>query len=511
MKRSPSRMSPTAESASLVERVNAAALLGGLRWVLLAAVIGRLWILPLPSSFWVDELVTFFVVKYPHHASYAAAPQVPASIYYWIPRMIQSVFGMSETWYRLPSVILMGIALFLIARLAARLIHPEAGWFAVFACLGLHGINDYADDARPYALGICVAAAALFFLVRWLDSVRLIDAALFAAFASLLWAVHLIYWPMYLVFALYPAVRIYQGETRAKPWQAAVLFGVVILAVIPQLLTAWGLLRGASTHVVAPLPGFREFQHVIRWNLLAISGGSAWLVGRFAGWPRNAMKCASAAWILVAAWWLAQPLWLLVFSRVTGNSVFVERYLSIGLPGIALAATLAASIFIPAGRWRIASCLFGIGVLVMMGQWTSPQIRHGQSDWRGAAQEERRLTTSPDMPVIVLSPFIEARSPVWSPDYPLPGFLYAHLEGYPIAGKPYLFPYGVYRQDGVPYAEYLLEHVLLHSRRFEIYGATKFWLRWFASQPEFTNWHHRMDKFGDVYLAVFDNPGQPAQ
>lgn len=139
--------------------------------------------------------------------------------------MVQSVAGMSEFWYRMPSVILMGIALFLIAKLAARLIHPQAGWFAVFACLGLHGINDYADDARPYALGICVAAAALFFLVRWLDSVRLADAALFAVFASLLWAVHLIYWPMYLVFALYPAWRIYQGDTRAKPWQAALLFG----------------------------------------------------------------------------------------------------------------------------------------------------------------------------------------------------------------------------------------------------------------------------------------------
>ena len=176
--------------------------------LLLAACITRFWLMPLNSSFWVDEMATVFVVQHgPNHPSLAVAPQVPDSIYYRLPQFSQSLFGFSEVSYRLPSVLLMGIALFLIARLAARLIGSHAAWFAVFACLSMRGINDQAADARPYALGTCLAAASLLFLIRWLDSARWWDAALFIVCAALLWRVHLLFWPFYIVLALYTVVR----------------------------------------------------------------------------------------------------------------------------------------------------------------------------------------------------------------------------------------------------------------------------------------------------------------
>ncbi|HWY49700.1 MAG TPA: hypothetical protein VNX70_20100 [Bryobacteraceae bacterium] len=36
--------------------------------------------------------------------------------------------------------------------------------------LSLRGINYQAADARPYALGTCIAAGSLLLLIRWLDS-----------------------------------------------------------------------------------------------------------------------------------------------------------------------------------------------------------------------------------------------------------------------------------------------------------------------------------------------------
>jgi hypothetical protein len=478
------------------------------RWAVLIACVARLWITPLSSSFWVDELVTVFVVQHPNDPSFTIAPQVPASTYYWAPKIEQKIFGLSEISYRLPSIAFMGLAMFLIARLAARLIHPEAGWFAVFACLGLHGINDFAGDARPYAMGICVAAGALFFLVRWLDYARFLDGAIFALLASSLWAVHLIYWPVYFIFAFYTAMRILRSETGVTHWQAIGFFGVVSLAVIPQILAALYLLHSVGAHVVAPVPGVREFQHAIRWNLALICGSAAWLTGKLVGWPRNRIAWTNSSLLLVWAWWLSQPLCLFLFSRITGNSIFVERYLSIALPGTALAATAAASTFIPGNRWQIASTAFGVGILMVMGQWSATNIRHGHSDWRAAALEERRFALSANMPVICPSPFIEARAPVWYPAYPLPGFLYAHLSVYPVTGKLYLLPFSAYARDGEPYARYLTEHVLARSPRFEIYGATKFWRDWFAAQPELAGWRNTLEPFGDVLLAVFDNPAQ---
>src|SRR6202451_1618337 len=85
--------------------------------VLAVLCLARLWIVPLPSSFWVDEMATAFVV---HHGAndptLQVAPQVAASIYYALPGAAEKLFGLSEISYRIPSTLAMLGALFLIAK-----------------------------------------------------------------------------------------------------------------------------------------------------------------------------------------------------------------------------------------------------------------------------------------------------------------------------------------------------------------------------------------------------------
>lgn len=478
-----------------------------LLWAILAACIARLWLVPLTSSFWVDEMVTVFVVRHPGDPSFAPVPQVPASIYYWLPRFTQHLFGDSEVSWRVPSVLAMGLALFLIGRIAARLIHPRANWFAVFACLGLHGINYFAVDARPYGLGICAASLAVWLLIRWFDAPRRIDGLAFVVTASLLWRVQLIYWPFYLVFVLYAVVRLTRKETKAGWWQTAGLFGILAVSLVPVTMEALGVLHQASAHVISELPGFREFEHATRWSLVVICTAGTWLVARLFKWPEPQVAVWSgSAMVLMASWWLVQPLALFAFSRVTGDSVFISRYVSLALPGTALMATAAAAMFIPADRWSNVSIALGAGVLLVMGQWTTREMRHDNSDWRSAAREEVRLASSSDIPVICLSPFVEARPPIWRPDYPLPGFLYSQLDFYPLKGRFYLFPFGADARDGEDYARRLTDDTLSKTPRFVIYGANNFWRDWFAHNPELRGWRNRVEMFGDVQLAVFDAP-----
>ncbi len=176
---------------------------------LLAVCITRLWLMPLPSSFWTDEAGTAFVVQRQADPSLAVASQVPASIYYVFPRIADRLFGFSEISYRIPSILLMAIALFIIGRLSARLIHPGAAWFAVFACLAMADFNFYAIDARPYALGICVTAASLYFLIEWLDTARFGYRLCSSCFPlALLWRTQLVFWAFYPVFPIYTLVRL---------------------------------------------------------------------------------------------------------------------------------------------------------------------------------------------------------------------------------------------------------------------------------------------------------------
>jgi hypothetical protein len=395
-------------------------------------------------------------------------------------------------------------------RLAGRLIHPDARWFAVFACFALRWINYEAADARPYALGICIAAAGLWFLIRWFDFQRVPDALLFLFFAAVLWRVHLIYWPFYAVFIVYALIRTKLGETRLKWWQPGLAFIALAAALLPVAVAALPILREAGAHAFTELPDIRHFEHAIRWSLVAICGAGAWLAARILGWaPDRTRRTSQSSLALIALWWLAQPVCLYIFSRLTGNSVFIDRYLSIALPGAALSATAAAAMWIPARHWQSAALALGIAVLLVSGQWTAGAPRHDNSDWRAAASMENQLATDSATPVICPSPFVEARSPVWQPDYPLPGFLYSHLSFYPVKGRLLLFPFE--RADGERFASDTTAE-LSRSARFLIYGAdanVTFWRDWFARRPELDGWQSRTLTFGDIRIAVFDRKTPP--
>jgi hypothetical protein len=491
--------------------VNKARLLGLLLGVLLAACIARFWLVPLPTSFWVDEMVTAFAVHYgTAHPSLAAAPQLAETVYYWLPKTSEALFGFSEVVYRVPSLIAIAVALFLIARLAMRLIHPRSGWFVAFACLSLDRFNYQAADARPYGLGTAVFAAALWFLIRWLDHNRWSDGLLFAVSAALLWRVHLIYWPFYALFAAYVLWRLAARDTPVT-WVRAALIAVLLgLALVPVALRALVLAREAHEHVIVRLPSLRDFSRSFHFLLVAIGGVGTWLIGRARGWPLDtkALRSGPAA-VLILGWWLWPPLALFAYSWLTGNSVFLPRYLSLELPGTALAATLAAASFVPPNCWKPLSAVLGAGVLLSVGNWKTLHPRHDNSNWREAAREIDALNLSASTPVIYPSPFIEARPPVWRPDYPLPGFLYCHLLVYPVAGKPYLFPF-VRSPEAEQYAADLASKTLSTNSRFLIYGGDLnvfAWRDWFAARDEFAGWRtRRLGPFGDVEVVVFERP-----
>lgn len=476
---------------------------GMTRWglLLLAAVcIARLWLMPLGSSFWVDEMATIFVVEHgAQDPSLNIAPQVPQSIYYAVVGATQP--GRSEIAYRLPSIFFMGAALWFVALLAGRLIHPGAKWFAVFAALALKNINYEAANARPYAMGMCAAAAGLYFLLRFLDERRWHDAALFIIFAAVLWRVHLIFWPFYLVFALTALAR----RNGLAFWRVAMVFAAVGLLLIPVLIDALRLNAQAGEHVVTAQPLLKEFVRSLHLTLVAGAALGAWIWSKFA---RPGAATASAA-IPILAWWLAQPVALFAYSRVTGNSVFVPRYLALSLPGAALAATLAASLCLPARFWKPAALIMGVCALIFAADWKQIWPEHHNSDWRAAARAVNALALPPSVPVICPSPFIEARPPAWTPDYHLPGFLYSHLPVYPVNGNPVLFPFAD-SPEADDYATALVQGALPAAGRFVIYGgnmSARFWQNWFAKRPELAGWSHReLGRFLDVRAILFEKP-----
>lgn len=475
--------------------------------VLLLCVV-RLWVMPMGSSFWVDEMGTAFVVHHGGtHPSFAVAPQVPYSIYYWLPKAMDAWFGISEIAYRMPSFLAMGGALFVIVRIVMRTIHPAAAWLVVFACFGMRGINYQAHDARPYALGVLISSLAVLFLVRWFESERWRDLLLFVIFAALLWRVHLIFWPFYLVFSIYALVQLIVSRNKKLWIWTGAAFGLTAILLLPVVFDALALLREAKSHVIVDLPRWRDLRQTLKFGLILSCGVGALVLARLLRAPYEKLRFTPAAIALIVGWWLSQPLGLFAFSWLTGNSVFVARYLNIALPGAALVAAAVGAYFLPVRYLKPGALILGIGVLISLGQWKEKWPLHHNSDWRLASRKLADLHLPPDTPIVCPSPFIEAKPPVWRPDYPLPGFLYSHLDVYPPPGKPYLFPFES-SPEAVRYAASLAEGELLRAGRFAIYGGDRNvwrWRDWFANRPELDGWkHYGIGKFGDVDVVVFE-------
>src|SRR5580658_5358393 len=469
--------------------------------LLAALCIIRLWVIPMGSSFWVDEMATSFVVTHgADDPTLRVAPQVPMSIYYAVPRAAGKVFGFSEAAYRLPSLLAMLAALWLIGRIAGRLIHPDAAWFTVFACLALRGFNYQAADARPYALGTCVLCLSAWLLIRWMDSNRWLDAILFAVCASLLWRVHLVFWPFYAMFAAYAIVRLARRDTAVTWLRAGAAFALLGALLAPVAGGAASLFRNAGAHIVSPLPSVTDLAYSLKLGLLATCSVGAAILSRWRRWPAGKLPAWSPL-ALIAGWWLCAPLGLFTFSWLTGNVTFVQRYLYLGLPGAALAATTAAALFVPPQHWR--------ALLLALGQWSELWPPHQHSNWRGAALALNAQALAADTPVICPSPFIEAKPPVWRPDYPTDSFLYSHLLPYRVTGREYPFPF-----ESSPEAELeahkLTRETLPAAGRFAIYGPEKsalHWRDWFQAQPELAAWRNRrLGSFGDVEAIVFEKP-----
>lgn len=472
--------------------------------------IVRLWLMPLPSSFWVDEFGTAFVV---HHGasdpSLRAVPQVADSIYFILPRLAEHLGGTNEIAYRLFSVLAMGAALLALAGIAARTLGKHTAWFVVFACLAMRNFNYEAADARPYALGSFVLVFAILLLIRWLDSGRTRDGLLFALMASLLWWVHLVFWPFYILFILYTGWRIRIGQSNATRTQLLGISAAVTTALLPVAVRCISLLREASSHVVVPPPTGGDLAAELKLSTLCVACTAALLAGRYFGWKPRRYSVGSASTLLIAGWWLIDPLALYGFSWITGNSVFVPRYMFLAIPGMTLAMAVVVGTLVPAEQWKRVALALGVGVLIFGGHWGRLWPQHQNSGWKSAAMALQRWSGGTDIPVICPSPFIEARAPVWRPDYPVSGFLYSHLSVYRIGGHIYPFPFEA-SPEALTYARALSLQTLSHSPRFAIYGgdrSVRYWQEWFSARPEFDTWDNRiLALYGDVEIVVF-TPG----
>ena len=482
---------------------------------LTAWAVFRLWVLPIRSSFWLDETGTYWIIKDGLANAFVRAMHWSGQspLYYVIAWFAHLAPGRTEVMLRLPSLIAMIAAAWLLYKLAVRLFDAETGRFVVLVFACSEQVAFAAADARPYALALLLLIASAWMLVRWLDSGRPLCAAGFIVLASLTLYAHVL---VALALAGHAIYALYRSRGKSSVRFAAVLavfigVGLFLLPLAPQLL---GVYRTRASHAFAGAPNVSEFVAAMAPPLLAAPLG----LGLLTGWlvsARGSFECDNSflarreSVILAASWALLPLATLYLFSVFSRSDLFLPRYYVSAAPGLALlfgwgiraAGKIPARPLAAAALVVCASLSFG-----------SPQ--HGGADWAGAMAKVRALSAAGDTPVLMASGFLEATDPDMLTTPGLRDVLLAPLALYPAGGQPIGLPIRL-DDKSVPYLERIVETDLQHRGRFVLVCewqqkiTYELWLRGRLASLGFRS--ESQGNFGDVGVFLFSRDTRTGQ
>jgi 4-amino-4-deoxy-L-arabinose transferase-like glycosyltransferase len=422
--------------------------------------------------------------------------------YYLIAWLAKTIGNSNGFVLRIPSMAAMGLAAYLVYRIGARLLDREAGLLAALFLVCSEEVAFAAVDARPYALAMLMLLAAVFFLLRWLESGGVRDAAGYVVFSALAIYAHYIFSAGLLIPALYAVQRVRRGcWVRYKGlFGAWALTGLLVAPTVPNFLSFY---RTRSMHLFAGTPSmFDLLQSIAPLPITAILIGAGLALYLSKVKPSAESDVSRSTVLFLVAWAFLLPVLYFVVSVMTDTKIFVARYFLSTAPGVAL---LAGWIVRRAGaepvRRNIALSLVIVSVFssALAGFW------HGGEDWRGAMAKVRDLANGTQLPVLICTGFVEGGDPARLADRVVREAYLAPLALYPGAGQVIPLPYRL-TAAALPYMEQVAESVLRDQARFIVVarGDGELYQAWL--QGRFSEKRYRAEQagnFGNVHVTVF--------
>jgi mannosyltransferase len=487
-------VTPAVEEAAGARRGDAAVAL------LAAAVVLRLWVMPLGSSLWLDEFGTTWITSGPLSEIVEKASLFPQSIpYAALIRLTRTVTGSSEASLRWPSLVAMLGAAWIVLCLGRRLFGRAAGVAAGAIFVTFPQVEFSAGDARPYALGVLTAAAAFLLLVRWLDDGRRKDGVGYVICAALSVYFHDFFATALVAHAVYAWRRRRTFAVSARAIGAAAL--VLGLLLVPAAALAVELGRRWRTHVFGvPAGALRLLQALLPVRALGllvpalVMGAIFRAVRGIAREPLDGRERDGFA--LLGAGVLVPPVTLFAASRWTGASLLEGRYLLAAAPAWAVLLGALVARLRPARAPNVVLALTLALAFVIRGELTRWPIAHGREDWRSAVAALNAVNG--DRPVFLSGSFVESSDPGLVRDPRHEEYFLGPLAYYPTRGRPVILPLRA-RPDGDAEGERRIARALTADGFALIERSSRFasWTSWFTE---------RLAPMGYTARAVWTSP-----
>ncbi|MFI6505590.1 glycosyltransferase family 39 protein [Nonomuraea typhae] len=289
--------------------------------------------------------------------------------------------GTAELWIRLPSAIAIGVAAWFLTDLGRRLHGTPAGITAAALFAALPSVSYYGAFARSYAFAAAAVVLAFWALLRALDEPRRTSRWIFYGGAvALICCTHL-----FAVLTL-PAHLLLARRTTWMPMLAALAVGglpAVALGLIgygERHAISWIPQRGPEVLLKFPKMVADSMEVGLLLFAAALAGAAAhWFIRRDRG-----------AWALLA-WLVLPPVLLLAVSHLV-TPVYVDRYLFVTAPALALLAGIAVT-SVPRAPAAAAAALAVVTIVLAVPAQADVRDYNGRyADFPGAVA---RIKTQP--------------------------------------------------------------------------------------------------------------------
>jgi uncharacterized membrane protein len=405
-------------------------------WLTIALAVFVLWLRPLTSSLWLDELGTWWVIKdgVRETISRSFDIQGQSPVFYLIAWVMRQAVGAREWALRAPSLVFTATSALLLYRLARRMVDSELGRIVVLIFVVWPTVKFAAVDFRPYALATLLVIASTAALMRWLEDGTWQMGAVYVALAGATVYVHYVFGLVVLAHIAYVIVRRREASTQVTVRDLA-FAGLALLVLAGPLgyhvLALWA--RRGEWSIGTPVTiGW------VAWAILAPAVACAaalsgvLIVLRRARVQRLEHLRGSDLVLLVT--WATLPIGALItVSLITSTSLIQDRYTLVAAPAVALLLGLAMRSLEPTSTRSIVAVALAIVSVVGLGS------AHQAGDWRGSLAAVR--DRSSDETLVLLQPgFTESAQESWLHDPERRSFLLAPTSFYPVTGHVILLP-----------------------------------------------------------------------
>jgi mannosyltransferase len=480
----------------------------GLVYASILCLIFRLWVMLLPSSFWLDETSTVWILLGGPKEIAARAAHWPAEspLYHYLAWFAAEIGGRSEIALRLPSLILMAASAVLVFLIARRLMSSDAALFSVVLFVGHPAVAFAAVDARPYALATCCFLWSTLVLQSWMETQRLRDAAGYAVLMGLAAHVHNVFAAAILLHAAWILIRCFSTPMRVKTiLSLSALAAVPMIALIPKIQSMHRSLGIISPPELYPTTVFAEVFPSGFVGALVLGLLGAACIG--ASFKRNCLKQGKIGWWYIAAWIVVPSITLVSASVILKAGLLLSRYMVWVAPGLCLLGGCAIGSIQQSRIRQISIAMVAATLLVAFGSIRSLLPRHGKEDWRAALASAAKHSQGEGAVILIQVPYLEGRAPDWETNAHPSGFLMSPLAAYPVSGRIFALPSEL-GPTVAPYMEKLSSETLVHSRKLVLLdrlGANhKVWLEGRLSALGFRS--TAVENYGGIEVSVLDRP-----